>query len=158
MSPSNIQRRIAYYVSFYWLPGGFHSWAPETQKMILLNEVSWDETDPEGRTCRRAIHIDHRHAEYPSQGHPHRLCPAWGWSRFHRSALTPCSNILLHCPADGKIFPPFFTVLVSFPLIFIDEIILTHSGHIYPVSLPQTQIRYVPVNIDGLRFDPSTVV
>ena len=33
----------------------------------------------------------------------------------------------------------------------------THPGPIYPVALPRTQIRFVPDNIDGPRFDPGTV-
>ena len=32
---------------------------------------------------------------------------------------------------------------------------LTHT--LYPVALPQTQVRFVPDNIDGPRFDPRTV-
>ena len=31
------------------------------------------------------------------------------------------------------------------------------TGRIYPVALPQTQVRFVPGNIDGPRFDPRTV-
>ena len=37
------------------------------------------------------------------------------------------------------------------------EIDLTHSGHIYPVALPQTQVRFVPDRIDNPRFDLETV-
>ena len=31
------------------------------------------------------------------------------------------------------------------------------TGRIYPVALPQTQVRFVPINIVRLRFDPRTV-
>ena len=38
-----------------------------------------------------------------------------------------------------------------------NEIDLTHSGRIYPVALPQTQVRFVPDRIDNPRFDLRTV-
>ena len=37
------------------------------------------------------------------------------------------------------------------------KIFLTHSGPFYPVALPQTQVRFVPDNIDSPRLDPMTV-
>ena len=37
------------------------------------------------------------------------------------------------------------------------EIDLTHSGRIYPVALPQKQVRIVPDRIDNTRFDLRTV-
>ena len=42
------------------------------------------------------------------------------------------------------------TVFLCFHLAQQDR----NSGPFYPVALPQKQVRFVPDNIDGPRFDP----
>ena len=48
--------------------------------------------------------------------------------------------------------------LVRCHFVNILKIDSTHPGPIYPVALPRTQVRFVPDNIDGPKFDARTVV
>ena len=65
---------------------------------------------------------------------------------------------------DAKLPPPLLCfLLISQQVsvtkfdIFLVKISFDTTGCIYPVALPQTQVRFVPDNIDGPRFDPRTV-
>ena len=110
---------------------------------VSLRQSSWHPAQP----LWRIILPDRR----PYHHHQHWHTTSCQWSYCYRS----CSRSYIgywSAPIlyNNNIYPPFIYKQTA---MFYNLLLLKYF---YPVALPPTQVKFVPDNIDGPRFDPRT--